>query len=44
MKQLPRNLQNLTLYYGYNNLGQNPDSLKYLGAGIKYLPYNLKYI
>lgn len=41
MKELPYNLQHLTLDFSKNYLSEMDSDLKWLGEGIKYLPNNL---
>lgn len=42
IKQIPNNLQHLTLNIDSNNLGDNDESIKNLAKCIKYLPFNLQ--
>lgn len=42
MKQLPNNLQNLSLNLPYNDLGGNIYNMKYLAEGMKQLPSTLQ--
>lgn len=43
MKYLPNHLCNFILGLSHNNLGENPENLKYFAETMKQLPNNLQY-
>lgn len=41
---MPKNLKDLGLNFIENNIGENPEDMKYLGQGLKELPSGLWYL